>query len=120
MKYTLALLVAVSTSPAWAQATIPGTAMQGSGFLPCQRVLDWQERGVDLQFVEEWFLGFWTAENIARVQRGEAPADLSVETVGPGAVEALVVQRCEAEPEARVFNVMLDLAASLPRAAPSQ
>ena len=114
-------LVAAALLPlsAQAQATIPGSAMQGSGFLPCERILDWNDRGVDLRFVAHWFLGFWTAENIARVQRGEAPADLNAEAVGPGALEELIVSRCEAEPEARLFNAMRGVQSALPRARPA-
>ena len=112
----LAMLVPLSAS---AQATIPGSAMQGSGFLPCAQILEWDERGVDLRFVEHWFMGFWTAENIARVDRGEAPADLNVDTVGPGALEELIVARCEAEPGARVFTAMRGVQSALPRARPT-
>ena len=116
---TALILATLLPLSAQAQATIPGSAMQGSGFLPCAQILEWEDRGVDLRFVAHWFLGFWTAENIARVQRGEPPADLNAEAVGPGALEALIVSRCEAEPEARLFNVMRGVQAELPRARPA-
>ena len=116
---TALILAALLPLSASAQATIPGSAMQGSGFLPCAQILEWEDRGIDLRFVAHWFLGFWTAENIARVQRGEAPADLNAEAVGPGALEQLIVSRCEAEPEARLFNAMRGVQAELPRARPA-
>jgi len=73
--------------------------MHGTGFAPCATVIDWDNRGIDLFFLESWFQGFWSAENLLLLKNGESAADLNVEAAKPGILGRVIVSCCLAEPE---------------------